>query len=318
MGLLSGLESTAKKRRRLCSDQSGVDILGSKLSGYESDSSFSDLSSIHGTESNDVKELDLTKNLPSASSDTAHNGPTDNLGLIDTNSNLCKNFDLNKSTLKSEPMDCKEDIILPDKAALLDIMKQAFNDGSFKKTAKSNPKCATMTTTKFYGKPSVKSRGATANKTEKVETVVSESPCVSPLENTPVVPMESQESKCSPESSNKEVQDPAQVIFNQLEKNKQPEEILRLSDDVLNRLQEVMNQQEDALNQSDTVLKQSETLNQTNETLVQPETPDQPVDVSNQQVDVLDESVGVSDEPVDVQIKQQMCQFNQWMCQIKQ
>lgn len=53
LALLDGLEHP-KRRKRVHSDLSGSET---KLSGYESDSSFSDLASLHGSE----KDSDLSK-----------------------------------------------------------------------------------------------------------------------------------------------------------------------------------------------------------------------------------------------------------------
>lgn len=53
--LVNGLDVHCRKRRRLCSEYSGSEVSVSKLSGYESDSSFSDLSSLPGA---DIAEKD--------------------------------------------------------------------------------------------------------------------------------------------------------------------------------------------------------------------------------------------------------------------
>lgn len=50
LNLLEGLDHDFRKRKRLCSDFSGSEVSISKLSGYESDSSYSDLASLHGAE----------------------------------------------------------------------------------------------------------------------------------------------------------------------------------------------------------------------------------------------------------------------------
>lgn len=55
LNLLDGLDGY-KRRKRVHSDLSGSET-ASKLSGYESDSSFSDLASLHGSE----KDSDLSK-----------------------------------------------------------------------------------------------------------------------------------------------------------------------------------------------------------------------------------------------------------------
>ncbi|XP_028133644.2 uncharacterized protein LOC114328850 isoform X2 [Diabrotica virgifera virgifera] len=150
LGLLDGLDLEVKKRRRLGSEM-GSEI-GFKLSGYESDSSFSDLSSVHGTESNEALK-DETDTKPSIS--TASNGPIDSLALVDTNSNY------NNVTIKTESN------ILPEKDALLDIMKQAFNEVDLKKSTKF--KVGTVVSSRFYGKrSSTPSQG-------KPETIIKDS-----------------------------------------------------------------------------------------------------------------------------------------------
>ncbi|CAG9763045.1 unnamed protein product [Ceutorhynchus assimilis] len=93
--LLEGLEGP-KRRKRVHSDLSGSET-ASKLSGYESDSSYSDMASLH----------DGNKDIDSLLLDESSNAPTQ----IDTNSNVC-------------------DSKMPEKNLLLDIMKQAFNDMS--------------------------------------------------------------------------------------------------------------------------------------------------------------------------------------------
>lgn len=118
MNLLDGLDCGYRKRRRLCSDYSGSEISISK-SGYESDSSFSDLASLHGAENSDNFDCksDVKKDFPelspvqnhdnaslkgtkiestikrSLSMEVSAENPIDqNLpakGGIDTNSNVC-------------------------------------------------------------------------------------------------------------------------------------------------------------------------------------------------------------------------------------
>ncbi|CAG9822994.1 unnamed protein product [Phaedon cochleariae] len=170
--LLEGLETEIKKRRRLCSDLSGSEMSMSKLSGYDSDSSFSDLSSVHGAEINEP-ESSKTKEesiRPTASSETpitASKGPIDNFGIIDTNFNLCSDLNLSNKKMIAENQTF-DDPTLPDKDTLLDIMKLAFNDVNHKKSPKTNQKIDALLTSKFYGKP------ARSKAADKPETVVQE------------------------------------------------------------------------------------------------------------------------------------------------
>ncbi|XP_018572639.1 uncharacterized protein LOC108912008 isoform X2 [Anoplophora glabripennis] len=189
MNLLEGLDTENKKRRRLCSDLSGSEMSVSKLSGYESDSSFSDLASLHGGENNDSKDVDMKcvnakevfapesdVAIPAlikrtASSETAANGPNENIRLIDTNSNLCNNLnvnpvDINLNDKKEIKQEVSEDstlysinpsIKVPEKSIILDIMKQTFNDENCVKTVKRPERKTDLTTesvvvSKFYGK----------------------------------------------------------------------------------------------------------------------------------------------------------------------
>lgn len=57
--LLEGIDFTHRKRKRLCSDFSGSEKSVSKLSGYESDSSFSDLVSLQPTDNLDIRETSI-------------------------------------------------------------------------------------------------------------------------------------------------------------------------------------------------------------------------------------------------------------------
>ncbi|XP_008191771.2 uncharacterized protein east isoform X1 [Tribolium castaneum] len=127
--LLEGLDITHKRRRRNYSEFSGSEM--SKFSGYESDSSFSDLSSVHGAENPETKDMDGIKkekieddgNPPAVSAETDHN-------FTDTNSNLCLNKDVSvkdeRDVLDSMPSAPSSKV--PEKSIILDIMKQAFND----------------------------------------------------------------------------------------------------------------------------------------------------------------------------------------------
>lgn len=186
--LVEGLDFENRKRKRLCSDLSGSEMSVSKLSGYESDSSFSDLASSHGGENSDSKDVDSKKEVfvadndggvlsvipamikRTASSDTAANGPNENIRLIDTNSNLCNNLNVNpvdinlndKREIKQEMLEestlfsINPSMKVPEKSIILDIMKQTFNDENCIKTAKkSNQKpivAETVMVSKFYGK----------------------------------------------------------------------------------------------------------------------------------------------------------------------
>lgn len=155
LNLLEGLSQ--KKRRRLCSDLSGSEMSVSKMSGYESDSSFSDLASLHGAEtgemdlkadgveSDDKAIIPASKIKRSLSTDTAISGPIDN--LTDTNSNIYNDsnsldINLNDKKIKAEEKSEEEliksiavtpSVKVPEKSFLLDIMKQTFNSDSEKK-----------------------------------------------------------------------------------------------------------------------------------------------------------------------------------------
>ncbi|KAJ8984567.1 hypothetical protein NQ317_006029 [Molorchus minor] len=159
--LFEGLDTGIRKRRRLCSDLSGSEMSVSR-SGYESDSSFSDMASLPGGENNDSKDLD-TKLIPkeafetepdtlipaavkrSSSSDTATNGPS-NITHVDTNSNLCDDLNpvdmnLNDKAVKVEQVEqdtafVNPSVKVPEKSIILDIMKQTFNDVNEDKTVK--------------------------------------------------------------------------------------------------------------------------------------------------------------------------------------
>ncbi|KAJ8927160.1 hypothetical protein NQ314_020433 [Rhamnusium bicolor] len=204
MNLLEGLDADIRKRKRLCSDLSGSEMSVSKLSGYESDSSFSDLASLPGTENSDSKDLD-SKNVsretfekendskslcgvPAAikrtlSSETATNESSENIRLIDTNSNLCNNInsvDMNlndKKEIKSEPLEestlytIRPSMKVPEKSVILDIMKQTFNDVGDEKSVKCSKKAnekpnfeaETVLVSKFYGKDIVPSKNEQIN-----------------------------------------------------------------------------------------------------------------------------------------------------------
>ncbi|KAL3265948.1 hypothetical protein HHI36_010136 [Cryptolaemus montrouzieri] len=144
--LLDGLDS-AKKRKRLCSDYSGSEI--SKLSGYESDSSFSDLSSIHSADVSDSKDVQIKKEqveIHSGASSTIvpmeikrSSSMESRNYCTDTNSNLCSDLKVIDNQKKVEEK-LTEDIMyandiypnpsskVPEKLLILDIMKQTFNE----------------------------------------------------------------------------------------------------------------------------------------------------------------------------------------------
>ncbi|KAJ8912657.1 hypothetical protein NQ315_012733 [Exocentrus adspersus] len=189
MNLLDGLESETRKRKRLCSDLSGSEMSVSKLSGYESDSSFSDLASLHGGETNDSKDAESkcldskealvgeADDLPvvpaaikrTASCETATSGPNDTIRLIDTNSNLCNNVipvDINRNDKEiKQEAEMEEDtsfsmnpsIKVPEKSIILDIMKQTFNDENClrsvrKPDQRTDFETEAVVVSKFYGK----------------------------------------------------------------------------------------------------------------------------------------------------------------------
>lgn len=162
LNLLEGLDiQQYKRRRRLCSDFSGSELSVSKVSGYDSDSSFSDLSSLHGTESSDVKDVETKKEevdgdiknspadsaafqaviKPNISNTPPKNGITEN---TDTNSNLYNDIKPPKdqkepqgdnqikdtivdSAAAFEDLAVNPSLKVPEKSIILNIMKQTFN-----------------------------------------------------------------------------------------------------------------------------------------------------------------------------------------------
>ncbi|XP_060530364.1 uncharacterized protein LOC132704402 isoform X2 [Cylas formicarius] len=133
--LLDGLDEV-KRRRRLCSDLSS-----SKLSEYDSDSSFSDMASLHGSEPSNNKELDNLLDEYSIAEQKPKT-PLAVMTVTDTNSNLCGGL-----TTQVDPpvaMVVSPSSKVPDKGLILDIMKQTFND-----TQTSLQKCEVS---KFYGR----------------------------------------------------------------------------------------------------------------------------------------------------------------------
>ncbi|CAH0560024.1 unnamed protein product [Brassicogethes aeneus] len=155
LNLMEGLDSDRKdrKRRRLCSDLSGSEMSVSKLSGYESDSSFSDLASLTGTEAGDIKDVDIKPNITeepavvkrSLSSEVA---AQDAISDSDNIFNESNSVDINlndkkiKLEVKEENVASKPSIKLPEKTFLLDIMKQTFNNevDKAKNEVKQQPK----------------------------------------------------------------------------------------------------------------------------------------------------------------------------------
>lgn len=166
LNLVEGLDSDIKKRRRLCSDLSGSEMSVSKLSGYESDSSFSDLASSHGAENPDIDISVKTAKFKESFEEAAVDLPTNpiienvedkNVEIIDTNSNVCNN-NVNKEPETEENIaviDSESDSSInkvSEKSVILDIMKQTFNeiaggDKSPKVTSDSS-----LSPLSFYGK----------------------------------------------------------------------------------------------------------------------------------------------------------------------
>ncbi|XP_048516551.1 uncharacterized protein LOC109533983 isoform X2 [Dendroctonus ponderosae] len=147
--LLEGLENPTR-RRRLQSDFSGCEV-PSKMSGYESDSSYSDLASLHGSEKDgDVlklanKDVDGLSMDESSSFDVKSSVASDPIKaaagseverpLFDTNSNVCDNdsVEIGEHTKleyidSNAPLEETSSTKVPDKGILLDIMKHAFSD----------------------------------------------------------------------------------------------------------------------------------------------------------------------------------------------
>jgi ribose 5-phosphate isomerase RpiB len=179
------LDIRHKRRRRNCSEFSGSEISLSKFSGYESDSSFSDMSSLHGAETIEAKDVEIIKIEKKESFETAEEFPENvqnpqikrrlsndaetNGSTIDTNSNLCLNKDTNlmNAPVKDEA-DATENAVInnstekvPEKSIILDIMKQTFNDTFEEKEDKEKrlskarnvkQKVGTVSTTSFYNR----------------------------------------------------------------------------------------------------------------------------------------------------------------------
>ncbi|RZC37265.1 uncharacterized protein BDFB_004147 [Asbolus verrucosus] len=196
--LLEGLDIKHKRRRRNCSEFSGSEMSLSKFSGYESDSSFSDMSSLHGAENTEPKDIEHIKSeskenyeVPeefsenhvkikrSLSTDVDTNAQvvTD---FTDTNSNLCMNVNKENDTPETpiKVEDISETVVVspsekvPEKSIILGIMKQTFND-TFEENhdkdrkylkPKTVKKPETVSPDSFYGK-STEMRG----ETEKID-----------------------------------------------------------------------------------------------------------------------------------------------------
>ncbi|XP_018334796.1 uncharacterized protein MAL13P1.304 [Agrilus planipennis] len=144
--LLDGLDSDYKKRRRLCSDYSGSEKSVSKVSGYDSDSSFSDLASLIGNESVDMKDGEILSKIEPKKETTASTAEQDIKPLkilnikrtmstetassdlhqtTDTNSNLFENVKvepkqlLDKKSVAFFDEDIKSEPSTPDNNSLL-------------------------------------------------------------------------------------------------------------------------------------------------------------------------------------------------------
>lgn len=154
LNLFEGLDMQFKKRKRLCSDFSGSEQSVSKLSGYESDSSFSDLASLHGADNPETKEAEVkveadtaessVNNISESQATIAKRTPsTEEMEVktsTDSNSNLYNDKLPETSTdNQNDTVPTKEEILpdpvavnpsikVPDKSIILDIMKQTFND----------------------------------------------------------------------------------------------------------------------------------------------------------------------------------------------
>ncbi|XP_076251091.1 enhanced adult sensory threshold isoform X2 [Rhynchophorus ferrugineus] len=142
--LLDGLEDV-KRRKRVHSDLSGSET-ASKLSGYDSDSSISDLASLHGSEKD--SELPRTNNkdannlLIEETSNQSSKTPIESSAndvekplLMDTNSNVCGDLNepvavkLNEELVQEDsPMADTPSAKVPEKGFILDSMKQVFNE----------------------------------------------------------------------------------------------------------------------------------------------------------------------------------------------
>ncbi|XP_045480002.1 uncharacterized protein LOC123684682 isoform X2 [Harmonia axyridis] len=138
--LLEGLDDRRKKRR-LCSEVVGSEV--SKLSGYDSDSSFSDLVPLSGAEI-DLKSVEVKKeqienhtNLTLSANIRKSLSVENQSYCTDSNSNLCddpsvqenKNIEnLKQVTMLNEDLYPNPSAKVPEKLLILDIMKQNFNE----------------------------------------------------------------------------------------------------------------------------------------------------------------------------------------------
>lgn len=172
----------SRKRKRLGSDFSGSEKSVSKLSGYESDSSFNDVASGDKMDQKD-EEFKLEVKVESADNSQRNSGPIaevdsslngyeeDNIkkeDVTDSNSNVCSDV---KTDVPEEPL-CilnNEEILhynggvsskVPEKSIILNKMKQTFNDVISEDQDKQTtivpnkpPDSASVqvTTSKFYG-----------------------------------------------------------------------------------------------------------------------------------------------------------------------
>lgn len=182
LSLLEGLDTQYKRRKRLCSDFSGSELSVSKASGYDSDSSFSDMSSLHGTESSDVKESDVKKEELDGDSVKNNTFQTVNISdgfsrqeeSMDTNSNLCEDIkppplikdqkefqcdnQIKETDTVFENLAISPSIKVPDKSIILNIMKQTFN---FDNTANNNTEETTADKEKRTTRASTRRSGKT-------------------------------------------------------------------------------------------------------------------------------------------------------------
>lgn len=194
LNLIEGLDTDVKKRRRLCSDLSGSEMSVSKLSGYESDSSFSDLASSHGAENIDVdlaiKSHSFKESFDEGAAEVATTVTEDmsckKIEIIDTNSNVCNN--LNKLELKTENIEVTHEtedteMEVSEKSVILDIMKQAFNETVGDKSPKATLEGVQPST--FYGKDRIDSISPIQISQNDEENLVT-MPFSDPSENTDI------------------------------------------------------------------------------------------------------------------------------------
>lgn len=197
INLMGGLDIEYKRRKRLCSDLSGSELSVSKVSGYDSDSSISDMSSLHGIESSDVKDTtevkkevdgDIVKNntfqavikADISNNDLPKNNPQENM---DTNSNLCSDIkppavikdqkepqvdnQIKEADIVFENLAVSESTKVPDKSIILNIMKQTFNSET---TANNNTEEAATDKEKRTTRASTRKSGKTETVTAAAST----------------------------------------------------------------------------------------------------------------------------------------------------